>query len=387
MATFNKTTNIEFHKYGEVYTETTSKEYFDDSRSYVIVKDKNLEFLYFASEPIYFRVKEGAALVVITSDLSVEPESFAIHRVCKVNPGMYLRFVSITEEAIIDVFPRKELSKVKLPNNYTYHPLVSNIKVSQIVGNFYVVRGPDYIFPGEHHNYWELTYIDSGELITNVDGKEYVLGPQEFIFYAPGQIHTQTSKKSCSYLMVEFKMDIPDDDTRLLIDRKISIGQKQAEILTHFLKMSDDEKISYLSELLSSAIQMFVIVTLANLTNPSTLKRRSTSMQTNYHNEMISEIVLYINENIYSNITVEDLCYKFSLSRSTLQTLFNDNLNVGPKEYICNQKFSKAKQLIKESALSISEISDVCGFSSIHYFSRKFKERYGMTPTAYAKSI
>ena len=50
-------------------------------------------------------------------------------------------------------------------------------------------------------------------------------------------------------------------------------------------------------------------------------------------------------------------------------------------------KSPKAKQMIKNSTYSISEISRMCGFSSIHYFSRKFKEKYGVTPTSYAKSI
>ena len=75
------------------------------------------------------------------------------------------------------------------------------------------------------------------------------------------------------------------------------------------------------------------------------------------------------------------------MSRSSIQTLFKVNLDVTPKQYISDLKFSKSKQMIKNSTYSISEISRMCGFSSIHYFSRKFKEKYGVTPTSYAKSI
>ena len=112
-----------------------------------------------------------------------------------------------------------------------------------------------------------------------------------------------------------------------------------------------------------------------------------TKMQQKYDNELLGEIALYIQENIYSQINVEDICYHFSISRSTIQTLFIKNLNVSPKQYISDLKFAKAKQMIKDSTYSISEIARICGFSSIHYFSRVFKEKYGVTPTSYAKSI
>ena len=47
----------------------------------------------------------------------------------------------------------------------------------------------------------------------------------------------------------------------------------------------------------------------------------------------------------------------------------------------------KGKLLIKESTHTISEISAMLGFTSVHYFSRKFKQEYGITPSDYAKSI
>jgi AraC-like DNA-binding protein len=78
---------------------------------------------------------------------------------------------------------------------------------------------------------------------------------------------------------------------------------------------------------------------------------------------------------------------KFSISRSSLQNLFRANLHISPKQYISNLKLSQAKQLIQEHTRTISEISDMLGFTSIHYFSRKFKLQYGVSPSDYSKSI
>ena len=102
---------------------------------------------------------------------------------------------------------------------------------------------------------------------------------------------------------------------------------------------------------------------------------------------MIEQIVLYINENISEPLSVEDLCDHFTLSRSSLQALFRQNLNTAPKEYISSLKLKKSQALIRESKYTISEIASMLGFSSIHYFSRKFKSEFGISPSEYANKI
>jgi len=100
-----------------------------------------------------------------------------------------------------------------------------------------------------------------------------------------------------------------------------------------------------------------------------------------------NEILLYINENIYTAFNIEELCAQFGISRSSLQSLFRNNLSIAPKEYVSSLKLEKSKLLIKESKFTISEIATMLGFSTIHYFSRRFKQEFGLTPTEYANKI
>ena len=86
-------------------------------------------------------------------------------------------------------------------------------------------------------------------------------------------------------------------------------------------------------------------------------------------------------------ITIEELCSKFSVSRSSLQTLFKNNLNTSPKKYINDIKLAKSKLLIKENKYTISEIAFMLGFSSIHYFSRAFTQHFEMSPSEYSQSV
>ena len=181
-------------------------------------------------------------------------------------------------------------------------------------------------------------------------------------------------------------MDIKERDAETLKNKIFKATQKETELLTQFNKASAEYN-DFTPMLLNTLVQMFIVSVLTSANEAQASKPIMTKMQQKYDNELLAEIALYIQENIYSQLNVEDICYHFSISRSTIQTLFLKNLNTTPKQYISDLKFAKAKQMIKDSTYSISEIARICGFSSIHYFSRVFKEKYGITPTSYAKSI
>ena len=110
-------------------------------------------------------------------------------------------------------------------------------------------------------------------------------------------------------------------------------------------------------------------------------------MQQHYEDELMNEITQYIMNHINSSLSINEICDKFAISRSSLQALFKRNLDISPKHYINNIKLEQSKILLKKSARTVSEVSDMLGFASIHYFSRKFKLQYGISPSEYAKSI
>ena len=56
-------------------------------------------------------------------------------------------------------------------------------------------------------------------------------------------------------------------------------------------------------------------------------------------------------------------------------------------DHFSRMKMDAARRLIREGQLNITEISSRLGFSSVHYFSRRFKKLTGMTPTEYARSV
>ena len=75
------------------------------------------------------------------------------------------------------------------------------------------------------------------------------------------------------------------------------------------------------------------------------------------------------------------------VSPSYLTALFHKNLQISPGEYIRRIKLQESKQMIRENDLNFTEIAAQLHYSTVHHFSRQFKEKFGITPTEYAKSV
>jgi AraC-like DNA-binding protein len=116
-------------------------------------------------------------------------------------------------------------------------------------------------------------------------------------------------------------------------------------------------------------------------------KMGSSIARQNYQDELFNSIVSFIESKLYEPLTVADVCQKFSLSRSSLQLLFKNAVNQSPKKFISDMKLKKSCEMLRENKYTVSEISLKLGYSSIHYFSNAFNQKYHISPSEYAKRI
>lgn len=381
-----RTTNYTFHVFGDVfYSLKSAGKSGSTIENTLKLKNKGFDAWYYSSTTVYLNCASGIILLVTSKD-GIKYEEFVIHRVVRIKPGIYFNFVTISKESTLEMaYAPSGLKQRNMDKPYHYEAMVSKILIDEILACYYQVRKSNYIFPGESHQYYELTYIDHGSLNTTIDGKEYNLNKYDLILYYPGQFHTQStdSEHTCSYLTIIFDMDCQLDEdlkNRVFHTRKdiYQVLSKFMKVIQNDLYLNNELAMIYLKEVLIFLYQFDIKKEDAISSNP---------MQEHYENTLLNEILVYIYNNMYTNITVEDLCQKFSISRSSLQNLFRDNIHITPKQYMSNVKLNQAKILIQEHKRTISEISDILGFTSIHYFSRKFKMQYGLSPTDYAKSI
>jgi len=98
----------------------------------------------------------------------------------------------------------------------------------------------------------------------------------------------------------------------------------------------------------------------------------------------IGRVSAYIDENIQSgDLNVGSVADTFGLSISQMSHKFKDQTGKNISDYITEKKFAYACQLLKDTELSVKEITVITGYSHPYSFGRKFKQLYGMTPGEY----
>lgn len=97
----------------------------------------------------------------------------------------------------------------------------------------------------------------------------------------------------------------------------------------------------------------------------------------------IQQIVALIAERPAEVPPVAELARKFGYSPVHFSRVFSQIMGEPPREYIVNARLQRARQLLRESNLSIGEIADMLGYPDIYFFSRQFREKCGKTPTEY----
>lgn len=378
---FIKTSNPAFKDFGDIVYDDI-----DFSSSHKInLNNKSIDNLKLVTNDYTFiKVTKGVVMILVSFD-SNNIKSFIINRSLHIKKGIYFNLISISDEASVEVLTNTEFKSIKLDNPFNYSNISSSLDISEIYTKFYQEKGTNYNFSGEKHSYWELTYVDKGELLTTIDGVSYHLKQGDLIFYAPMQFHTQSTfeKISSSYLTINFKMNFNHAD--LLCNKIFSLKRDSYFIVTKLIEelsndnlYSNDLSLCYLKQL---------IIQMLRLDNSYFHSKPTTHMQQTYENELLNDILLYIDNNIYEKISVSTLCEHFCISTSMLHSLFRKNMNNTAKNYINELKLSKSKELIRNSTHTLSEISEMLGFSSIHYFSKKFKLYFNISPTEYSKSI
>lgn len=108
----------------------------------------------------------------------------------------------------------------------------------------------------------------------------------------------------------------------------------------------------------------------------------------NLEQEFINQLNILIKENLdNTSFSVENLAEALHISRVQLYRKVKAMLGISISDYISNFRLEKAKSMLENTMLSISEIAYSNGFSSPNYFSTTFKNKYGVPPVLYRKSI
>lgn len=168
-----------------------------------------------------------------------------------------------------------------------------------------------------------------------------------------------------------------------------NLTQTQQE---HFLHMYDvlTTEFSNHSRSYKAVIEMEIIRYFIDFIrdNPKlTPVKDETAVHKSSKYQTIYNIADYISDHYAEPITLDGLAGIFYLSKFYLSRSFKEVTGYGVNEYVNILRTKRAKQLLEETSLSISEIAATVGYESITYFEKVFKTYMSISPLKYRKTL
>ncbi len=288
---------------------------------------------------------------------------------------------------------------------FNLQPIKREIVIDGFNSIYYFEFGKDFSHTPEKHNFWEMVYIDSGDINAVTDGLGQTLSQGQVIFHRPMEVHAHVSNKivSNSMLVVSFTSG---SEAMNFFDKKIftldKTGKTLLPLFTNEARNAlgeipgeyDNKNALDFSNAPTTSLQLlecyfteFLLILSRAGDETLTKVKRSDNSRELGQSSIIELVISYFGENLYNSLTLADVCSKFFMGKSGMCKLFVDHTGEGPMEYYSKLKMREAKALLRNSTHSVSTISDLLGYSSIHNFSRAFKKHFGISPVEYRKKI
>ena len=99
----------------------------------------------------------------------------------------------------------------------------------------------------------------------------------------------------------------------------------------------------------------------------------------------LERVLDYMKANLTQDLSILDLATLTSLSESYFSRSFKQSVGVSPYQYLMRQRVERAEQLLKQGAISISDVALDCGFANQTHLTKVFRQITGTTPKAYQK--
>ena len=248
-----------------------------------------------------------------------------------------------------------------------------------------------FCFPPHWHDCYELLLVVSGSLIIRNNDISLELFENQIAVFSPQDIHSGTTgKNGCVYKCLQFELDDLLGNSTEEKTLKSNLKNNTYK-LKHYIE--DKHVVNLFNKTADSCIvncisQPFIVKGNLCVLFSYLLEHFLTKQQASIKiDTKFNDVIVYINDNLRSEITSKIISKKFSYNESYLCRKFKEKTGLSITDYINICRIEYAQKLIYETSLSFSEIAQNCGYCNVAYFSSLFKRYTGMTPTAWKKTF
>ena len=374
---------VAFQGYGTILSERSHASVSEIESNYLLELGQGDVTVYRAVSNTRMRVSEGKCVLSVSQD-GENFQQFYLDKPISIHEGVYFILIPFKGEATIAVAAETEPEQVgKRPCDSVR--VDHQIRVEGLYTFFYQEREQGFLFAGESHPMPELTYVDQGELHSVADGQDILLKQGDIAIFGPNQWHMHYADIGVAPRYVTITFDLEGVDITPLLNRKFAAPQQAVTLIQQMLR-EQERMDEFSSDMIISQLSLLMLTLLREASAPTGAKLR-TANAIHSENEIIRQAQQYISTHIRQKLSVPLVAKQVDVSPSYLTALFHKNLQISPGEYIRRTKLQESKQMIRENNLNFTEIAAALQYSTVHHFSRQFKEKFGITPTEYAKSV
>ena len=258
----------------------------------------------------------------------------------------------------------------------------------------YRVYKPNTDMPySRYHNYYEILYVlDGSRKIVFENGKEYTLNQSSIALIQPGVMYKTLSdspKKQSKIVVIASQLFVEelcrtfsremfscfdygiinmDTKTKESVVRNLTLLRESFSSDNYF---SDNHKIYF-----------------ANIVHALSKYMKKNDKEENdirKNVDVVYEVKKYIGVNYSQKLSLSELAKMFSVSEGHLSRTFKKKTGKTVSQYIMEVRLTSARRLLESSSMSVRDIAENVGFSSLNHFDKMFKKDHGFTPSEYMK--
>ncbi len=261
-----------------------------------------------------------------------------------------------------------------------YHESVSNVSVQY-----------------HYHPEIEAVYNVSGEYTLTVGGREYSARAGDIFFINSDELHAMNKNRGdVEFYSIVFHSHILDFENKNPFQRgsiepikngSLSLPHRikkdcpyYEDIKTQFERIIKADSKFYCAERLIALYEMIITLQKNNaLLASAKLRGEDKNIR------VIKKISKYVNSNLGRKITLSDLSREAEMSEKYFCSFFKKLTGNTPLEFVNKTRIESACEMLRNENQSITEVALDCGFESLSYFIRRFKEQMGVSPNEYKK--
>lgn len=257
-------------------------------------------------------------------------------------------------------------------------------------------------YPVHVHEFVEILYITDGECQQTVNNLTYTARRGDLIFINKGSTHAFGSSGSYTYYNICFA---PETVIQRVIDRenaldllsltaleeiqsedapigRLTFEGEERQWIEYLLKDMLAEYEAHLPER-TAILESYMTVLIAKILRKAHVSPSTKGVAFDGVWRALSE---FIDENLTQKMTLEDLAQKCFYSPSYFSRIFKQKFGITLVDYLAKERAHLAADLLTSTTLSMEAIAEKCGFGNKSGLYRAFEKTYGCSPSEYRKN-